>query len=501
MADQNNDALLDHGNIFALLPPSWCDISDENDLPRHLVDRLATLRRADLDESIACFRIGLWWGSYDFPMTPAVVSAIVDVFRHYHRRGCVWGELSLVNCADNTNLRWMVAEAKSMGMFTAIDISLPSYGATEDGHAMLVREAVLMNPRLRKFCARGDELSLEAYQGIRDCLQTIPLLGVSNATRLTDLNLDYPFCRPDDCFRLLTEGMRQNDSLKVLHLHSGQNIDSFADLMTALPNTLEVLDLTCCLVTPPVQNALMRRLTKSGCRIREMRLCLADFAIHHGVHGVLAIPSLTEALKRNNSLVRLEFQHYKFTSEDILSLLNVLPYCPKLEELHLEYAAIPELDFTLESISPSSTLKTLNLDGFSCQKTRVSTPEFLARAQRSRKSIVAVLKVIPSLGSLGAGWGYEKDTLHSPEIQFLLDFNGITRGKMAGGFQTSVPPCLWVQVLRKVDKILGPRSQQNENKILRCKASVLFCLLRTSPDVVLALRDEDAGNEGMACEK
>jgi hypothetical protein len=193
---------------------------------------------------------------------------------------------------------------------------------TEDEYATLVREAVLMNPRLRKFCATGDELSLEAYQVIRDCLQTIPLLGVSNATRLTDLTLNLE-CRPDDDLRLLAEGMNQNDCLKVLRLDAQwgmitPNVEAnFTDLVNALSNTLEVLDLRCYLVTPPVQNALMRRLTKSGCRIREMRLghvCLLTD------HGVLDIPSLTEALKQNNSLVRLEFGHYKFTSEDILSI-------------------------------------------------------------------------------------------------------------------------------------------------------------------------------------
>jgi hypothetical protein len=151
------------------------------------------------------------------------------------------------------------------------------------------------------------------------------------------------------------------------------------------------------------------------------------------------------------------------------------------------------------SHTPSSTLKTLNvLDGFNCNPYNYveSTPESLSSNQRPRKSIVAILKAIPSLGSLGTGWVYEEFP-HFPEIQILLEFNRVTRGKVA-----SVPPCLWVQVLRKVDKILlVGLSQQNENKRLRCKASVLFCLLRTSPEVVLALRDKDAGNVGLACEK
>jgi hypothetical protein len=506
--------LEDHGKTFRLIA-SWCNITDENGRERYLVDRWASLRRADLEETIECFIIEPWFANNDFPITPAVVSAIGDVFRHYRRRGHMWGELRLIcGVANNHYLRSIVAEAKSVGIFTAIEITWYE-GGTEDEYARLVREAVLMNPRLQKLrLHRDDALSLETHQIISDCLQTIPLLGVSNATRLTDLTLEYFECRPDDDLRLLTEGMNQNDCLKVLRLHSQWGVitptaeANFTDLVNALPNTLEVLDLRYYLVNPPVQNALMRRLTKSGCRIREMRLGAARFARHHGV-AVLDTPSLTEALKRNNSLVRLEFEHYKFTSEDILSLLNALPYCPKLQELHLEYAAIPELDFTLESISPSSTLKTLNLAGFNCDKTRVSTPEFLARSQRSRKSMVAMLKAIPSLGSLPLLllfpfgrqiYDYE-NFLHSPEIQFLLDFNRITRGKMADGFQASVPPCLWVQVLRKVDKILGSSSQQNENKLLRCKASVLFCLLRNSPEVVLALRDEDAGNEGLVRKK
>jgi hypothetical protein len=56
-------------------------------------------------------------------MTPAVVSAIGDVFRHYRRRGHMWGELRLIcDVTNNHYLRSIVAEAKSMGIFTAIEI-------------------------------------------------------------------------------------------------------------------------------------------------------------------------------------------------------------------------------------------------------------------------------------------------------------------------------------------------------------------------------------------
>jgi hypothetical protein len=168
----------------------------------------------------------------------------------------------------------------------------------------------------------------------------------------------------------------------------------FTELVDALPRTLEILDLCYYVVTRPVQGALMHRISEPTCHIRELHLGEITEELLPQGFNTLDIPSFAQALTQNKSIRQLELRQYKFTSQDGLSLLNVLPYCPKLKEIGVKDAAIAELDSTLLSILPSSTLKVFGLFGFELgfDYDVSRTPEDSRRAQKSRDSMVAMLQ-------------------------------------------------------------------------------------------------------------